>query len=262
MAPRSSRPSKRLARTTIIKADFDRPDYDYLLLNEIRQRTQGESEPIVIYLSINSELFSRLSRLISEEDKLEIIMHNITPTYANIIASASNINTISGLKTICRNYESVQTRINNFQEPPKITPDTLAPELAYKGKTKIQNTQPNLNYNKTDLVKPNYSKPNSKPNFTNTKHNQNNNYVHAIDREKPRYYPRCRINTQNLRQCTADKNTVFCFKCGYLNVKTPNCPNCTSCPSSSKKLINKNYVDTPKFDLDDWKSWLQTDYIR
>ena len=60
----------------LLLQDFDKADYDYRLLSEIRSRTQGATENITIYLSIISGMFSRLSRPLVEEDKLEIILHN------------------------------------------------------------------------------------------------------------------------------------------------------------------------------------------
>lgn len=44
-----------------LKEDFDSDDYDYRLMSEIRQRTQGESESITIYTSILNGMFSQLS---------------------------------------------------------------------------------------------------------------------------------------------------------------------------------------------------------
>ncbi|KAL0859987.1 hypothetical protein ABMA27_010302 [Loxostege sticticalis] len=116
---------------TLLQNDFTRSDYDYRLIDEIRSRTQGESENITVYLSIMSGLFSRLSKPKSEDEKLEVILHNIRPCYASTLASAGNIQTLDSLQTICRNYENIQARLANFHEPSGPTADTLAPEFAY-----------------------------------------------------------------------------------------------------------------------------------
>lgn len=228
----------------LLKNDFDQSDYDYRLLAEIRSRTQGETENITIYLSIMSGLFSRLSKNISEDDKIEIILHNIRPCYATVLASTSEIRTLESLQTLCRNYENIQARLANFHEPTGVTSSTLAPEFAYKGNgSKINANQKSYksNFNQyTKFNKQNYSdtnqyKYNKNSNFNYT--NINEKYIHAIDSTKPRYCPRCRVNTHNLRQCTENKQNIYCFKCGRKDVKTPQCPDCNKHNTSD---ISKN----------------------
>ncbi|KAH9642564.1 hypothetical protein HF086_011157 [Spodoptera exigua] len=196
-----------------LRRDFDQSDYDYRLLSEIRSRTQGESENIVIYLSIMAGLFSRLSKKVSEEDKLEIILHNIRPIYANTLSSAAEVKSIDELRNLCRNFESIQARFSQFKEPPKPSSTTLAPEFAYVG-------QSNRNCN---------SKYATNSNNNNTSHSAPN-YVHAVNTPssgtKQRYCPRCRNNTHNLRQCKANRDELVCFKCGRKGVKAPDCPDC------------------------------------
>lgn len=69
-----------------IKSYFDSDDYEYKLISEIRERTQGESENIMVYLSIINGLFSRLNKLPSEKEKFDNISHNIKPCYAEVLA--------------------------------------------------------------------------------------------------------------------------------------------------------------------------------
>ncbi|KAH9640775.1 hypothetical protein HF086_000117 [Spodoptera exigua] len=117
---------------TALKDDFDVPDYDYRMASEIRQRTQGEEENITIYLSIMQGMFSRLTKPLKEDEKLEIILHNIRPSYSNIIAASPNIKSLEDLKLICRNYERIKVRSEFFKEPPSVTANTLAPEFGYQ----------------------------------------------------------------------------------------------------------------------------------
>ncbi|KAL0870233.1 hypothetical protein ABMA27_005266 [Loxostege sticticalis] len=81
--------------------DFSQFDFDYRLLSEIRNRTQGDTENITIYFAKMTELFSRLTNKISEQEKLSILMHNIRPCYASVLASnTSSIDTIENLKMV------------------------------------------------------------------------------------------------------------------------------------------------------------------
>lgn len=230
----------------LLTRDFSISDYDYRLISEIRLRSQGESENITVYLSIMSGLFSRLTKKLTEDQKLDILLHNIRPCYASTLASAPAITDISSLASLCRNYETVQARLVDFREPPRKTADTLAPEFAYAGTSSNKNNNSNKNFNacgynnnnsKFNQYNPNYNKKsysNDKSytntnNYNYTKTNYNNRkHVYAIAEPpaKPLYCPRCRTNTHNLRQCRANKREVYCFECGRKGVKRPECPNC------------------------------------
>ncbi|CAH2095716.1 unnamed protein product [Euphydryas editha] len=147
---------------TLLKEDFSHFDHDYRLMSEIRNRTQGDSENITIYLAKMSELFSRLTKTISEQEKLDILLHNIRPCYSGVLASnSSSITTIDNLRTLCRNFEKIKCLTSQFKEPPRISSVTLAPDLAYSKSSdynfnkanyylnnKYNNNSKNYNYNK------------------------------------------------------------------------------------------------------------------
>lgn len=211
--------------------DFSPVDYDYRLMSEIRNRTQGDQESIIIYLAIMSELFSRLTKQLSEQDKLEILLHNIRPCYSAVLASCiTGIESIALLRKLCLNYEKIQCLTSQFREPPKINNSTLAPDLAY---VRTENKQ--QFYKSYD----NYSKPYNNP----TTHRHTNSYssgapVAAVESasidavNKHTFCPRCRSSDHSLRQCKKERYPI-CFKCGLKDFTFPNCPNCH--PNSSTK---------------------------
>lgn len=250
----------------LLIADFTHYDHDYRLMSEIRKRTQGESENIVIYIATMSELFARLTKPISELEKLDILMHNIRPCYANVLASNSTgIDSIDTLRTLCRNYEKVQCLTSQFREPPKATPNTLAPDLAFVPES-VVNYKSNYcnktyNYGKSNYYsKPNlYSnnKYNNYPNFNlNKSSSMSNKNVDASYRDRNSnavpppparaqvasltteptstgvsrvsmnaYCPRCRTDDHSLRQCKQERFPI-CFKCGTKDVTYPRCSKC------------------------------------
>lgn len=231
----------------LLRQDFGQRDYDYRLLAEIRSRTQGELENITIYLSIMHGMFSRLSKALSEQDKLEIILHNIRPCYASTLAAYPDISDLDTLKRICFNYESIQSRQSLFHEPPRVTSETLAPEFAY---TKQQKGNNYFN-NRTNSQTNGYSRyKNYNPSYTN-KHNYNYNKstqemsspinaVHATPSHsnhgphtQNRYCPRCRSGSHSLRECK-QPHFPICFKCGKKDIRYPDCTNCNPKPSTSK----------------------------
>lgn len=197
----------------LLKQDFDQVDYDYRLMSEISQRTQGETENITIYFSIMSGMFSRLSEKLSEEKKLQILLHNIRPCYADTLAANPDIKTIESLRTKCRNYEIFQSRRSQFHEPPKATSETLAPEFAY--------TKSNCSYIKSQYVKTynNFNTPNSCQNVRV-------NAVASNSSPKLLFCPRCRTNDHSLKMCQEPRAPI-CFKCGKKDVIFPNCPDCS-----------------------------------
>ncbi|KAI5644129.1 retrotransposon gag protein domain-containing protein [Phthorimaea operculella] len=254
------------ALLTRLKKDFDQTDYDYRLLSEIRARTQGENENITIYLSIMSGLFSRLSSELSNEDKLEILLHNIKPCYASTLASATTIPDIDTLRSLCRNYENIHARLANYKEPPRPSSETLAPEYAYNGHSSNRSHNSNQNYKPSSNVGNNYDRNRSYPNYRANVNKLNpNNYVHALhtSNAKPKFCPRCRDNTHHLRQCTADRSKIICFVCGEVGYKTPSCLNVILVNIALRqKLVGLQNCNTGikknKSDSEDWSKWLQT----
>lgn len=236
----------------LLKEDFSSSDYDYRLAAEIRSRTQGDQENITVYLSIMHGMFSRLNKPISEDDKLEILIHNIRPCYATTLAASPCIKTIEELRTVCRSYENIVSRFSQFQEPPRVTNNTLAPEFAYKYKTtytsnnnKYNEKYKNNSYNKQN----NYSNFNTYKSYNNNSNNNKvnsievaqtiDNEVFAINQEpsRPVYCPRCRSNSHSLRNCRQPR-FLICFKCGKKDVRYPDCTNCN--PADSKRETSKN----------------------
>lgn len=113
-----------------LKADFDIPDFDFRLLSEIRARTQARHESIVVFLSVMGGLFSRLTKPMSEEDRLDILVRNIRPEYGRNLALV-DINSVAELKAVCMRLELANVRASNFSEP-STSDYTVAPDLELK----------------------------------------------------------------------------------------------------------------------------------
>lgn len=203
---------------TALKEDFDVPDYDYRMASEIRQRTQGDEEKITIYLSIMQGMFSRLSKPLKEDEKLEIILHNIRPSYSNIIAASPNIKSLEDLKLICKNYERIKVRSEFFKEPPSVSANTLAPEFGYQSSKRKSTTSSLGNFYARQ-----YEGAHQQGSHKISEIQVSEAETSAIS--KVPYCHRCRVNTHSMRDCTAERK-IFCFKCGMKEVRTPECPNC------------------------------------
>lgn len=220
--------------------DFDKPDYDYRLITEIRERTQGKTESITIYLSILAGMFARLSKPLSEEDKLEIVLHNIRPCYASTLASTTEIKSIEQLRLLCKNYENIQARLKHFHEPPSSSDNLLAPEFAYKQPFSQErqfkpqhNNYPSKQFSHKQFFSPNrqFQAKTTSPNTSNY-----NKQIHTINQQtftpsnKQPYCFKCRSNTHFTYNCT--KPGIVCYKCGELNVKCNKCKRCNVNPKN------------------------------
>lgn len=216
-----------------LKEDFDLVDYDYRMLAEIRSRTQGATENIITYFAIMKGMFSRLNKQLTEEEKLEILIHNIRPCYANALFTCSEIKSMDELRAICRNYERIKIRCDNFKEPPSSSPSSVAPEFAYR---------PVKEPIKTNYSQKYFNSSNPKQN-TYINHNTTNKMANSTDktyaincaspRTSTKYCYRCKVDTHSMAECDAER-TIFCFKCGLKDYRTPDCPKCNSKASETK----------------------------
>lgn len=218
---------------TRLKTDFDIIDYDYRMMAEIRSRTQGDRENIIIYLSIMKGMFSRLTKELPEAEMLDILLHNIRPVYTQILASCPNVKSIDQLRDLCKNYEQVMARAADFKEPPSSSSSTLAPEFSYTYYN--SNSKPNRSSYRQNSTNPFYSQTDSRQQFCSK---FQTGKVCALEAPKPKTYcHRCRVDTHSMKDCPSERE-IFCFKCGMKEVKTPECPNCS--PQTQSLDTTKN----------------------
>src|SRR5699024_5491895 len=125
-----------------LREEFQPPDYDRKLFEEIKSRTQGPNESIGMYLAVMGSLFSRLNVSIPEDTKLKIILENIDPFYQPHLAFVE-ISTVSQLLTYCRMLDAKRHTANSFVPPPRKS-KSLEPDLAYVYETAVVNSKPKV----------------------------------------------------------------------------------------------------------------------
>lgn len=113
----------------LLLAEYLPFDFDFRLMKEIRERTQGQDESIVNYLSVMQNYFSQLLKPITEIEKLAIVRHNIRPFYTTQLA-LHPINSWSDLKSSCRLLEQAECIARSFSEP-TTSASILASDLIY-----------------------------------------------------------------------------------------------------------------------------------
>nr|CAI5846340.1 unnamed protein product [Callosobruchus analis] len=123
-----------------LRADFLPYDYEYDLWEEIRRRTQGATEKVLIYVSVMENLFNRLgSSKPDEEARVRIIQRNLLPHIQSQL-SLQQPRTISELLRLCRMVEETAIRAQRFCPPTTNHRQLLEPDLAYQRPTHSRNT--------------------------------------------------------------------------------------------------------------------------
>lgn len=209
--------------------DFDTPDYDDKLLTAIKNRTQGQNEPIVIFLSIIHGMFSRLTTMPTEEERLKIIKKNIRPCYSILLAH-QNYKTVEALLTGCQNYELLLDKERNFKEPTH-DPSPIANDFNYKTTSPSTSnpSQPKQKTPFTPYTQPTKTTPYQQHNFIqyNKPFRQPipSQHVNTTYTQQNTFCVRCRVHGHTLNTCTQPRFPI-CFKCGQKGIKTPDCPKC------------------------------------
>lgn len=173
-------------------------DYDHRLMHEIRSRTQGSDESIINYLSVMQNYFSRLSKPMSDEEKLGIVLFNIRPFYTSQLA-LNPVESWADLKRKGRLLEGAKERSQHFTEPPKNLQSSLAPDLCYK--LSGRQSTPSVASIQADVMK--------------------------------NFCVRCRVEGHSLKTCKGPF-VVVCYRCGEKGVTARSCKKCNSSTTGSK----------------------------
>lgn len=225
----------------ILLSEFSQIDYDYRLLGEIRARTQGLDEPTHIYFSVMACMFSRLQTPLSEEAKLEILLHNIRPGLSQQLALV-NITSIADLKDNCRKLEAARLRADLFVEPAKPGSHTLSSDFAYKSKSKQVNSV-STGAEKHSAGNSSCCSHSAAPvqSFSSRNSKQSRTpSAHVRKPSKPQICYKCKKPNHNFRSCKEKpkQDEISCFDCGTPGVTRLNCHKCLEKRSDSSKSKN------------------------
>lgn len=112
-----------------LREEFQAPDYDEQLFDEIRKRTQGPNESIGVYVSTMTSLFSRLSIKVPEGNRIKIMVKNLSPFYQSQLGLVE-IKSVEELLSIGRKLEWRKTCAERYVPPPR-RQQSMEPDLAY-----------------------------------------------------------------------------------------------------------------------------------
>lgn len=185
----------------MLREEFQPANYDEKLLEEIKLRTQGESEPIGIYIATMTALFARLTCIISEDAKVKIVRRNVLPYFQNHLALRS-VGSVEELRVLCRQLEESRRSVEDFI-PPRRRTKTLEADLAY---VEIDQMNDINNVSSSNVV---ISSPLTGQCFN------------------------CGASDHRVRNCPSPKQ-LKCYGCQQPGVTKNNCPRCKKTNSSQQ----------------------------
>lgn len=206
--------------TAAMKKEFLPKNYDYNLLDKIRNRKQRINEDFGEYFTHMKVLFSSLSSPQTEEYKLYIVQTNLSPKYANAIAPLL-IRSLDDLDEVCKRIDDLS-----------LGSGSLSANLPFEKKNHTQKFS--WNRNQRDNNGWNNRSPMVYELETDQNHiEQNENEVLAEDtRDRGSKHNlsgcwNCMQHGHSFSQCPEPRTRVFCFRCGKADVTTVKCSNCS-----------------------------------
>lgn len=175
-----------------LRLQFQPPNFNDKLLQEIRTRTQGPNENMGMYIAVMTNMFNRLTVSVDEATRIKILLQNIAPFYQSQLGLVS-VTSVDQLLQIGRKLEARKDTIESFTPPPRNRIGLMEPDLAYI-----------------------YGDPTS-------------SYPSQIDALVTCW--NCRKPGHVARKCSQSKSR-YCFKCGNPNCTVNTCANCSKSENS------------------------------
>lgn len=196
-----------------LRDSFQPYDYENGVWEELRRRTQGSQERVIIFIASMEQLFNRLSVKPSEETRVRIIRRNLLP-YIQTRLSLQTISSVQVLIQTCRAIEETEMRVQQFCPPPTNYRQLLEPGIAYH-KSHSSSSFPSVFAISSEHVEPSQSQTSE---LTETY------VVNTLNSNRQTCW-NCRGIGHRFRQCDKPRR-LFCFRCGHDGVITNRCPNC------------------------------------
>lgn len=191
-----------------LREEFQPPNYNEKLFDEIRRRTQGENESIGVYLANMNGLFGRLSCSMSEEAKLKILLDNLAPFYQNQLGLV-HVTSVDHLRQLGKKLETRRQAVENFMPPPRRQRGLLEPDLACLS----DGPESDLLALETPVV------------FQD---------VASGSRPKPVCW-NCRRPGHLMSQCQQPRK-IICHKCGTVGFTIRTCPECSQSGNGHRRM--------------------------
>lgn len=125
-----------------LRAAFLPMDYEYDLMEEIRRRTQGPDERLIIYVACMQSLFNRLSRRVPELEQVGIIRRNLLPHLVTGLTFCE-VESVDDLLKYGRAIEETHWRASKYVPPSSMVKGLQEPGLAYRRTDRVRTSAVN-----------------------------------------------------------------------------------------------------------------------
>lgn len=223
-----------------LRSDFGSLNYDRELLSFIRGRIQTPDERMHIFVSVMLNLFKRLSRLLSAEEQLEIILSNITTFYHQHFMLLE-INSIEELLRLSKKLENAQQRLNVTKAAARAQPKSKS------SGEKVVTVNESLNECAVDEVqverrlkdvKVSPAGSSNRGGFNRGGFSQGNSYSSNFNRGAS-------SSSRGSRGGLHHGHSKYCYRCGLFNYTVATCPRCSknNSTNNSQSAEPKNLKD-------------------
>lgn len=187
-----------------IRKEFQPPDFNDRLFDEIKSRTQGPQESMGMFVACLENMFDRLTIQVRPATRLKIMLNNVAPFYQTQLG-LHKIQSTDELLEIGKMLEARKTAVESFRAPPRRSNRLLEPDLAYLDTAPVVSA---------DVIQsPFHNTFSSKKNLTCFN---------------------CKKAGHLFRACSEAKNK-FCFRCGLHGHTVKTCPNCFKPENSNRR---------------------------
>lgn len=204
--------------------EFSSPDYNDRLWDKIRNRKQGEGEPVGYFLSSMCTMFMQLSMEVPENLKTDIIRRNLNSKYQLALALFT-ITSFDQLTKYCKTLERTHEELNT-QSRSRGGPSE--PKSAYRAQTPrlhtVRDADPQPSTSQTESLSwRNTNRSSSPPSSSNN-----------LDSRRKTISIKCwKCNLVGHRAVDCKKvEGIACYKCQNPGFTIRNCPKCN--PSTSE----------------------------
>ena len=185
-----------------LREEYVKSNYQRLLKEEIRLKTQGSREPIGEFISGLRTLFSRVIPPLSEQEKLNIIVDNLHPNYGRKI-HYDNVSSIEDVLAKGRRIEAINSKLAMYK-PPRKAEECLQPSLAWTGDRKSLLTK----------------------------------NIKSVVATSTFACFNCKDPSHGFNDCPKPRTGKFCYRCGLEDVTMDDCRHCKD---SSKSKQSSNF---------------------